>query len=52
MLYGSDYPFIPVTGAVVLAQKMKARLEETFADVLVRTAIYSGSVKRLLNISE
>ncbi len=31
LLYGSDYPFTPVKAVRLLAQKMEAGLEETFA---------------------
>jgi predicted TIM-barrel fold metal-dependent hydrolase len=52
LLYGSDYPFTPARGVGMLAQKMEAGLEETFSNASVRTAIYSGNAKRLLNIAE
>lgn len=51
LLYGSDYPFTPAKGVEMLAQKMEAGLEEIFSDASVRTAIYSGNAKRLLNIA-
>jgi 6-methylsalicylate decarboxylase len=49
LLYGSDYPFTPAQGVKMLAEEMRAGLEEIFEDERVREGIYSGNARKLLD---
>jgi predicted TIM-barrel fold metal-dependent hydrolase len=48
LLYGSDFPFTPHNGVVVLARAMKQGLEDIFDDDVVRREIYVDNAKTLL----